>query len=116
VALVSALAIGLGGAAGALSRHALTLGIDRPLGDTFLVNTAGSFLIGLVLGIDVEGPAALALAVGFCGAFTTFSSFAVATVRLLEDGRLAAAIANVAVTLAAALGAVLVGTAVAGAA
>jgi CrcB protein len=112
VALVSALAVGLGGAVGALSRYALGSTIERRLGDTFVVNIVGSFLIGVVLGLDVGGPAALALAVGFCGAFTTFSSFAVETVRLVEDGHLAAAIGNVAGTLGAALVAVLAGTAV----
>jgi CrcB protein len=73
-------------------------------------------LIGGVLGLDVGGPAMLALAVGFCGAFTTFSSFAVETVRLVEDGHLALATANVIVTLGAALVAVLAGTAAVGAA
>jgi CrcB protein len=115
VALVSALAVGLGGAVGACSRYAVGLAIERRAVDTVAVNVLGSFLIGVALGLEWGGPAELAVAVGFCGAFTTFSSFAVETVRLAEDGRPRAAVANAVGTLAAALVAVVVGTGVGGA-
>ena len=97
------LAVGCGGAAGAVSRYAVTLALDRRGLDVLAVNVAGSFALGVVLGAGLEGPAGLALGVGFCGAFTTFSSFAVETVRLAEDGEPIAAAAYAGGTLSLAL-------------
>lgn len=116
MALVSALAVGVGGAVGACSRYAVGLAIERRAADTLAVNVVGSFLIGVVLGLEWGGSVELALAAGFCGAFTTFSSFAVETVRLAETGRPRAAIANAVGALVAALIAVGVGIAVGAAA
>ena len=115
MALVSALAVGLGGALGAASRYAVGTAIERRALDTFLVNVVGSFVFGFALGIGLDGPAMLALVVGFCGAFTTFSSFAVETVGLAEDGDTAGAVINAGGTLVAALSAVLAGGVVAAA-
>jgi CrcB protein len=115
VALVSALAVGVGGACGALARYAVARAIERRAVDTAAVNVAGSFLFGVVFGLDVGGQLTLAVGVGFCGAFTTFSSFAVETVRLAEDGRIGVATASAVGTLAAALAAASTGIAVAGA-
>jgi CrcB protein len=114
VALVSALAVGLGGAAGALARSAVAEAIDRRAIDVLAVNVLGSVLLGVVLGAGVAGPRYLALAVGFCGAFTTFSSFAVETVRLAEDGEPVAAAANAVGTLGLAVAGVATGVAVGG--
>ena len=114
MALVSALAVGAGGAVGALSRYAVGRAIERRAIDTVLVNVAGSFLLGVTLGLGVGGSARLAVAVGFCGAFTTFSSFAVDTVRLAEDGAPGRAALNAAGTLVAALAAVVLGIEAAG--
>jgi CrcB protein len=110
VALVSALAVGLGGAAGALARYAVGQAIEGRGRDTLAVNVLGSFAIGFLLASGVGETALLAAAVGFCGAFTTFSSFAVETVRLAEDGETATAAANAVGTLLLALAAVLAGT------
>ena len=114
MALVSALAVGAGGAVGALSRYAVGRAIEGRAIDTVLVNVAGSFLLGVTLGLGIDGPALLAVAVGFCGAFTTFSSFAVDTVRLAEDGAPGRAALNAAGTLVAALAAVVLGIEAAG--
>ncbi|WP_336134723.1 fluoride efflux transporter FluC [Natronomonas amylolytica] len=114
MALVSALAVGLGGAAGALARYAVGQAIEGRGVDTLAVNVLGSFAIGVLLAAGLGETALLAGAVGFCGAFTTFSSFAVETVRLAEDGETGTAAANAAGTLLLALLAVLVGTAVGG--
>ena len=112
VAFVTALAVGLGGSAGALARYAVGERIERRALDTLLVNVAGSLLLGVVLGAPVGGAVRPAAGAGFCGAFTTFSSFAVETIRLAEDGRgTAAAVANAAGMLALALPAALLGTA-----
>jgi CrcB protein len=114
VALVSALAVGVGGAVGAVARYAVSLAIERRRLDTAAVNVSGSLLIGIALGSNLGGPVALALSVGFCGAFTTFSSFAVETARLAEDGHVAVAARYAVGTLLAALAGVLAGFAVAG--
>ena len=111
MALVSALAVAVGGGVGAVLRYAVGLAVRRYGLDTLVVNVAGSFLFGAVLGIEPEGAATLALGAGFCGAFTTFSSFAVETVRLAEEEP-TAALANAAGTLVAALIAVIAGNAV----
>ena len=110
VAFVTALAVGLGGSAGALARYAVGERIERRALDTLLVNVTGSLLLGVVLGAPVGGAVRLAAGAGFCGAFTTFSSFAVETIRLAEDGRGTAAVANAAGMLALALPAALLGT------
>jgi CrcB protein len=64
-----------------------------PLG-TLLVNASGSLLSGFVTGRSVV------LASGFCGAYTTFSTFTYETVRLMEEGDMGHAFANVGATLA----------------
>lgn len=65
---------------------------------TMTVNVTGSFLLGIILGIDAfaDGwPRLVAIAgTGFCGAFTTFSTFAVETVRLGASGSYLMATAN----------------------
>jgi CrcB protein len=114
VALVSALAVGLGGAAGAVTRFAVGSAVERRAVDTVAVNVLGSFLLGAVLAAGLSGSLELAAAVGFCGAFTTFSSFAVETVRLAEDGQTVGTLVYAVGTLLAALAAALVGSAVGG--
>ena len=112
MALVTALAVGIGGSVGAVARYVVGHALGRRAVDTFAVNVLGSLLLGVVLASPVGGPARLAAGAGFCGAFTTFSSFAVETVRLFEEGRRRVAAVNAAGTLAAALLAVAVGTAI----
>lgn len=98
------LAIAGGGAAGALMRFWVSgwvydlLGRDFPYG-TLAVNVLGSLVMGFcyVLLIErlVAGPEWRALImVGFLGAFTTFSTFSIETLNLLEGGELFRAITN----------------------
>ncbi|HEX4529091.1 MAG TPA: fluoride efflux transporter CrcB [Acidimicrobiia bacterium] len=107
----------LGGAIGAPARY-LVDGVVQsrargvfPWG-TFVINISGSFVLGVVTGAALYhglGPLPkTAIGTGFCGAYTTFSTFSYETVRLLEEGSVATAscnaIASVVIGLAAAAG------------
>ena len=98
-----------GGIAGTLSRYLLAgwvygaLGTNFPYG-TLLVNLIGCFLIGFLAALSEEkfllGPEArLLLMVGFCGAFTTFSTFMLETANLLKEGDTWKAFGNVAISV-----------------
>jgi len=106
--------VGLGGTMGALARHLLGERIDRRTDDTLAVNVLGSFLLGVLTAGPFGTVPTLALGVGFCGAFTTFSTFAFETVRLAEDGQRRRAAVNAATNLAGALAAVGLGRALVG--
>lgn len=100
------------GAVGACARYlldrrvTLRAGGRRPWG-TFAINAVGSFLLGLVTGLalhhHLDATTRTVLGTGFCGAFTTFSTFAFETHRLIGDGRRPDAAANVVVGLAVGL-------------
>jgi CrcB protein len=108
---LQALAVGLGGAAGATCRHLVGLALDgrRSLA---VVNTLGSFALGAVLAAPVGAATTLAAGVGFCGAFTTFSSVAVETVVTAENGERGIAAGFAVGLLLAAVAAAVAGAAV----
>ncbi|WP_336036394.1 fluoride efflux transporter FluC [Halobacterium yunchengense] len=91
--LPAPLLVGLGGAAGALLRHAVyeTLAVEGYPAATLVVNVAGSFALAALAFAGVGGDAALLFGTGACGAFTTFSSFTVDVVGLVENERWRAA-------------------------
>jgi CrcB protein len=80
---------------------------------TFTVNVVGSLLLGLLTGAVLAGAAPhslqLLIGVGFCGALTTYSTFSYETLRLSQEGATFYAVANVAISVAAALGAAFTG-------
>lgn len=101
------LLVGFGGVIGALARYAVSSLVEEsrfPL-STVLVNVVGSFLLGLVSFAGPGESLALFVGVGVCGAFTTFSTFSVDTVQLVEEGRvrtaLVYALGNAVVSIAA---------------
>lgn len=89
--------IAVGSAIGGVSRYLVGGLSQRMAGGTFpagtlLINVTGSFLLGLILRYGVETttltPEVRAfLTVGFCGGYTTFSTFSYETVALAEDGQ-----------------------------
>ena len=98
------LAISIGAVLGANARYLVGGWVADRLGATFpwgtlLINASGSFLVGLVVTLVSEqgGPwwVRPALAIGFLGSYTTFSTFSYETLRLVEAGSLPAAGANV---------------------
>lgn len=116
--------VAAGGLLGTLSRYFLQGWVQTrsgvgvfPLG-TLVVNLAGSFVLGFVIryatGSTVVSPEMRAgLTVGFCGAFTTMSTFSYETVRLLGDGEYWPAALYMAGTILGCIGAVIAGTALA---
>ncbi|MBI5284665.1 MAG: fluoride efflux transporter CrcB [Chloroflexi bacterium] len=97
--------LAIGGAAGTLSRYYVTGRVADWSGGTaglgvFAVNIIGSFIIGLFLTLSEErfmwpSQLRLLIAVGFLGAFTTFSSLTWETLQMLELRDVAAASLNI---------------------
>lgn len=93
---MSFLFVALGGAVGAMCRYGLSLIIiksDFPF-MTFVANFLGAFFIGLIAGFakknnSISPNLILFLKTGFCGGFTTFSTFSLETWKLLENQKYA---------------------------
>ena len=113
------LAIAAGGAVGALMRYWVSTGIYAWLGrgfpyGTLVVNVVGSLLMGFLFVAMIErlavGPDARAFAlVGVLGAFTTFSTFSIETLNLIEQANYAKALLNVLLSVTACVLAAYVG-------
>lgn len=103
----------VGGALGTLARYALAGFVYRIAGTSFpygtlAVNLAGCLLIGFFAALGEQrfalSPAArVFLMIGFCGAFTTFSTIIFETNALLSDGAFLRACANVLISVVAGL-------------
>lgn len=111
--LLAAVLVGAGGAVGAMARHAVGLRISGRQ-SVVVVNALGSLALGGVLTAPIGSEAELLVAVGLCGAFTTFSSFTVETVSTAADGDARVAVGFAAANLALALSAFLLGIAAMG--
>jgi fluoride exporter len=95
---MSYLYISLGAIAGAISRYQIDLWA-KPMTivnfkwSTLFINVSGSFLIGVLANVlPADQNLRLLLMVGFCGAFTTFSTYSLEIVVMLQSGRIAAAL------------------------
>ena len=111
--------IGAGGALGSMSRYAVSYLVQSrstsvfPIA-TLLINTSGSLLLGFIMLYALESSVITAelrllLTVGFCGGYTTFSSFGYETVRLLEEGDYSRAALYVCLSIAFSLAATFLG-------
>jgi fluoride exporter len=85
------LAIASGGFVGAIARYTAGGLIKRKLNtkfpfSTLVVNLAGAFLLGMLIGRGVEGVRYAFFGVGFLGAFTTYSTFMVEVLNLKRAG------------------------------
>lgn len=111
--------VALGGALGSMMRYGAASAVNRfaqssfPFG-TLFVNIAGSFLIGLIMVLLLKTGEwrenyRLLLVTGVMGGFTTFSSFSWETWKLIEDGRIPLALANVLLSVAVCLLATIAG-------
>lgn len=104
-------ALAIGSLAGGFARYYLAGAVYRILGITFpygtlAVNLMGCFLIGLFSVLAEEkfliGPnGRLLLMVGFCGAFTTFSTFIFETSNLMKDGETLQTLLNITLSVIA---------------
>ena len=98
-------AVAVLGGLGAIARFQLDgfvqgrLDTEFPFG-TFVVNGVGSFLLGLLVGLNLAGDDLLLGGVAALGSFTTFSTWMLETQRLAEDGESRLAVANIAGSIA----------------
>ena len=117
----NALWIFVGGGLGSLARWGVSGWIANTIGETFpwgtlLVNISGSFVIGLFASVTgpegrwfVPGSFRQFFMLGICGGYTTFSSFSLQTLTLVEDGQWFKATANCVLSLVLCLVGVWVG-------
>jgi fluoride exporter len=115
------IAVALGGAIGSAARHGVNRLVHQhwPLARfpwaTLTVNVAGCLIIGLLAGLVAAGRLPMRASwrefifVGILGGFTTFSTFGLDTLVLMQTGETAEAVSNVAMHVAFGLGSVYVG-------
>lgn len=104
IASVRYLLVAVFGAGGAVCRYAVDnflvgLSDSRFPWGTFAVNVVGAFAIGILVALTTERMIAdpnwrIAIGAGFLGAFTTFSTYALDTVKLVEDNEIGLALVN----------------------
>jgi CrcB protein len=114
--------VAIGGLVGSVARYWLSGAVQDVTGHMFpsgtlAVNIVGSFVIGLVMALSLERGMLgdewrILLTTGFCGGFTTMSTFSYETLALLRDGESLLALWNVTVSFAACVGAVWLGNTV----
>ncbi len=114
-------ALGFAGAAGAVSRYAVSGWTYRLFGDRFAygtlaVNVLGSFLLAVLMQIAIGTDLIpiqwrMPLTVGFFGAFTTFSTFSYETIQYLQVGSWRLAVTNIMANVVLCLAGTLLGLA-----
>jgi fluoride exporter len=106
--MVKFLIVALGGAIGAVARYSVSLLVTNQKwpAATFIVNVIGSFIIGAFMAWQIKSSNTnnshvwqLLIATGICGGFTTFSTFSLETVNLLQQQKFTVAILYATVSL-----------------
>lgn len=116
------LAVAAGSATGGVARYLVSGALQSrtpgafPIG-TLLVNILGSFILGLVARYAAMNPSfspevRVLLGAGFCGGFTTFSTFSVETLELMQGGDYGRAAGYVAISIVVSIAAAALGMAV----
>ena len=113
------LAVVAGGGLGALARHAMAMRVTAWLGSAFpygilAVNVTGGFLMGLLIGMmttrwPVGETTRLLLTTGFLGGFTTFSTFSLDVVVLIEQKNIGAAALYIGMSVVVSIAALMAG-------
>lgn len=111
------LAVALGGALGSVTRYLVGIGAGRLFGTDFpwgtlIINITGSFVIGLFASLfamrwNLPQAVRIFLIVGFCGGYTTFSTFSLDSFYLIERGEFAATAAYMVASALLSLGALI---------
>ncbi|CNI21158.1 MULTISPECIES: fluoride efflux transporter CrcB [Yersinia] len=106
------IAVFIGGGMGSVARWLVSMKLNSlssnlPVG-TLIVNLLGAFIIGLTLALftriaHIDPVWKLLITTGFCGGLTTFSTFSVEVVYLIQDGKLAWAAGTILLNLAGSL-------------
>jgi fluoride exporter len=124
--MVSYIWVALGGAIGTAGRYWLSGVVAQSIGETFpwgtlIINVTGSFVIGFFAALTgpdgrlfVGSNARQFVMIGMCGGYTTFSSFSLQTLNLMNGGEWYRAVANIGLSLVLCLIAVWAGAVLAG--
>lgn len=117
--MMQVLAIAAGGAIGSVLRYVVSTGVYSVAGRSFpygtlAVNVVGSLLMGLLFVVFIDRLSVpeiwrMALFVGLLGAFTTFSTFSIETLNLLQSGDYSRALVNILLSVFLCIGATWVG-------
>lgn len=109
--LVAFAGLAAAGIAGACLRWAVTEAVNDPLATLLVVNSAGAFILGVLLRThEAHSPVRLCVGVGFCGSLTTFSTLAAEIAERIDHGQVAYAVGFTALTVGVGLAAVVAGS------
>jgi CrcB protein len=112
-------AVAAGGSVGAVARYLMTIGVQRivpasfAVAGTLFVNVLGCLMIGLMMALAereaISPTMKLVIVTGLLGSLTTFSTLGYETIELARNGRMTAALANVAANVLIGLPCVILG-------